>query len=52
VERYDVRGRQVHDTSIVATMLAHDVHRLVRRNAPDFERYVPEGLRIVGPTTH
>jgi len=52
VETYKVRGKQVHDTNIVATMLAHDVHRLVTRNPADFERYVPEGLRIVGPTTH
>ncbi len=52
VGRYRVRGKQVHDTNIVATMLAHDIRRLVTRNPADFERYLPEGILILGPTTH
>jgi len=32
-------GKQVHDASIVATMLANDVHCLVTNNVRDFERF-------------
>ncbi len=52
VDKYKVRGKQVHDTNIVATMLAYDLRRLVTRNPADFERYAAEGIRIIGPTTH
>jgi predicted nucleic acid-binding protein len=34
-----VRGKQVHDCNIVATMRAHGVRRLATRNSGDFERY-------------
>lgn len=39
VRRFDVRGKQVHDCNIVATMRAHGVRRLATRNPADFERY-------------
>jgi predicted nucleic acid-binding protein len=39
VRRFDVRGKQVHDCNIVATMRAHGVRRLATRNSGDFERY-------------
>lgn len=39
VEAHQVRGKQVHDCNIVATMLANGVRRLVTRNAADFKRY-------------
>ncbi len=52
VEKYSVRGKQMHDCNIVATMLASGVTCIATRNAVDFERYVPEGIRIIGPTTH
>jgi len=52
VEKYGVRGKQVHDTYVVATMLGNGVGVLATRNRADFDRYVPEGIRIVGPTTH
>lgn len=42
VEENKVRGKQVHDCNIVATMLVNGVHRLATRNAADFRRY--EGL--------
>jgi predicted nucleic acid-binding protein len=29
----------VHDANIVATMLEHDVHRLLTFNAADFRRF-------------
>lgn len=39
VQNHEVRGKQVHDCNIVATMLANGVHRLATRNASDFKRY-------------
>jgi predicted nucleic acid-binding protein len=39
VERFEVKGEQVHDCNIVATMRAHGIRRLATRNARDFERY-------------
>ena len=35
-----VRGRQIHDANIVATMLAHGERRLLTFNSSDFRRYV------------
>lgn len=37
--QYVVRGRQAHDTRLVALMLAHGVTHLLTLNAPDFARY-------------
>ena len=34
-----VRGRQIHDANIVATMLAHGERRLLTFNSRDFRRY-------------
>lgn len=36
---YVFAGRQVHDANIVATMIAHDEHRLLTFNAGDFRRF-------------
>ena len=40
-------GRQVHDASIVATMLAHGETRLLTANRSDFRRCEPR-IEIVG----
>lgn len=37
--RYGVRGRQVHDTRLVALMLAHGVTTLLTLNGADFARF-------------
>jgi predicted nucleic acid-binding protein len=42
VRRYQVRGKEVHDCNIVATMRSHGVRRLGTRNPADFERYKTE----------
>lgn len=42
LQKYSVRGKQVHDCNIVAVMLAHGVNRLGTRNPADFERYADE----------
>ncbi len=39
VRQHKVHGKQVHDANIVATMLVHDVMRLVTFNPADFRRY-------------
>lgn len=39
VRRYQVRGKQIHDANIVATMLAHGLIRLLTYNPDDFRRF-------------
>lgn len=39
IQEFGVRGKQVHDCNIIATMLAHGIPRLATRNARDFQRY-------------
>jgi predicted nucleic acid-binding protein len=39
VRRYQVRGKQIHDANIIATMLNFGVARLATFNRADFERY-------------
>jgi predicted nucleic acid-binding protein len=39
VQEFKVKGKQVHDAHIVATMLTHGVSKIGTRNALDFERY-------------
>lgn len=39
VRKVPVGGKQVHDTNIVATMLANDIEELLTNNIHDFERY-------------
>ncbi|MDZ7289249.1 MAG: PIN domain-containing protein [candidate division KSB1 bacterium] len=38
-EHYQVIGKQIHDTNIVATMLTHGITRLVTFNPDDFRRF-------------
>lgn len=42
-----IGGKQVHDASIVATMLAYDIPCLLTHNVKDFERF-GEVIRIEG----
>lgn len=37
--RFPTRGKRVHDTNVVATMLAHGVTRLLTFNRADFARF-------------
>lgn len=39
VRRYQVRGKQIHDANIIATMLTNHVTRFVTYNRADFERF-------------
>ena len=47
VQRFEVKGRQVHDASLAATMLTHGVQHLLTHNGGDFARFAP--LIIVHP---
>jgi predicted nucleic acid-binding protein len=47
VQRFAVKGRQVHDASIAATMLIHGLQHLLTHNGSDFTRFSP--LIIVHP---
>ena len=42
IDERQVRGKQIHDCNLVATMIAHGVGRLATRNATDFKRYESE----------
>jgi predicted nucleic acid-binding protein len=52
VEHFNVKGKQIHDANIVATMLAYGIKRLLTFNTADFERYrsVIEILPLIGQT--
>jgi predicted nucleic acid-binding protein len=41
VRRFGVKGRQIHDANIVATMLVNGIHRLLTFNVADFRRFEP-----------
>jgi predicted nucleic acid-binding protein len=45
---HQVKGEQIHDANIVATMLAHGVRRLMTFNSADFERYANQ-IELVAP---
>jgi predicted nucleic acid-binding protein len=47
VMAYNVRGVQVHDAKLVASMLAHRVPAILTLNDSDFRRY--DGIRTVRP---
>lgn len=36
---YNVKGKQIHDANIVATMLANNIKNLFTHNVKDFERF-------------
>lgn len=39
IRQHQLGGKQVHDTNIVATMLAHDIPCLLTHNVKDFTRF-------------
>ncbi len=51
VTDYRVSGVQVHDARLVAAMVSHHVTHILTLNTSDFERYAPEGIVAVDPTT-
>lgn len=49
VVQYNVSGVKVHDTHLVAVMLAHGVDRILTFNDQDFRRFEPAGIEVVHP---
>ena len=49
VVKYNVSGVQVHDARLAASMIAHNVTRILTFNLTDFERYADEGIVAVNP---
>ena len=48
VERGRVRGKQIHDANIVATMLVYELDTLLTLNVADVKRYA-DSIRIMTP---
>lgn len=53
IESLDIKGKQVHDTNIVATMLANRVRYLLTHNVADFKRFshLIEVIPLVGDSS-
>ncbi len=49
IATYSVIGKQVHDARLVAMMLAWQIESILTLNSRDFERYEPEGIKIITP---
>jgi predicted nucleic acid-binding protein len=49
VVSFGVRGVQVHDARLVASMSVHGMTHILTLNAGDFARYAPEGIMAVDP---
>lgn len=39
ISRYEVKGKKIHDTNIVALMITHGIKRLMTYNTKDFTRF-------------
>lgn len=46
---YQVKGVQVHDARLVATMKTYNVSHILTFNIDDFQRYSPEGITPINP---
>ena len=40
IERYDIKGKKIHDTNIVATMMANSIPNLFTLNTNDFKKFI------------
>lgn len=49
VVEFDVRGIQVHDARLAATMNAYGITHILTFNTADFRRYASEGIVAVHP---
>jgi predicted nucleic acid-binding protein len=47
VNTYTVKGKQVHDCNIVATMKLNEVSVIFTHNVSDFKRYINEGIEVL-----
>lgn len=47
--KYNVRGKQIHDARLVASMPSWQVDRVLTLNDRDFRGYLAEGISVVTP---
>lgn len=47
LNKYKVKGKQVHDCNIAATMLVNNIKYVYTNNIADFKRYEPEGIQVI-----
>ena len=47
VVKYQVKGKQVHDTRLVAAMISHQITHLLTFNTDDFKRFVE--ITVIDP---
>ena len=40
IKSYDIKGKKVHDTNIVATMIGNSIQTLFTLNADDFRKFI------------
>ena len=45
---FPTRGKQIHDANIVATMLVHEIDKLLTFNTEDFNRYASK-IELISP---
>lgn len=45
--KYEVKGKQIHDCNLIATMLQYGIANILTQNVGDFNRYEPEGINII-----
>ncbi len=48
IRKYGVRGKQTHDTSLVATMVVYQIDTLLTLNVKDFVRF-QDKIKLVSP---
>lgn len=49
VVRFEVSGVQVHDTRLVASMLSHDISKILTFDIQDFARFSVLGIETIDP---
>ncbi len=47
IKKYNITGRLVFDTYLVATALTNSIHTVATYNAKDFQVFKPEGLSLI-----
>lgn len=52
VVQSEVSGVQVHDAKLVAAMKAHGITHILTLNSKDFNRYEPDGIIAVNPSSN
>ncbi|MCY7321305.1 MAG: type II toxin-antitoxin system VapC family toxin [Phormidesmis sp. CAN_BIN36] len=49
IQRYQVMGKQAHDTRLVAAMLVHEISQILTFNIQDFQRFAE--IAVINPSS-